>query len=139
MKKQSSLSKLFAYAGNMKYLTILSWVLSIASAWIALVPFYYIWKLMWEVLRVSPDYSKAEHLGAYGWSAVGFALLFMFIYICALMCSHIAAFRVQANMRSALMRHIITLPMGFMDRDGSGKIRKIVNESTAATETYLAH
>lgn len=139
MKKQSSLSKLFAYAGNLKYLTILSWVLSVASAWIALVPFYYIWKLMREVLRVSPDYSKAEHLGAYGWSAVGFALLSMFIYICALMCSHIAAFRVQANMRSALMRHIITLPMGFMDRDGSGKIRKIVNESTAATETYLAH
>lgn len=37
------------------------------------------------------------------------------------------------------MRHIITLPMGFMDKDGTGKIRKIVNESSAATETYLAH
>ena len=139
MKKQSSLSRLFAYAGNFKYLAILSWVLSVVSAWFALVPFYYIWKLMKEVLAVSPDYSKAEHLSVYGWSAVGFALLSMFIYICALMCSHIAAFRVQANMRSTLMRHIITLPMGFMDREGSGKIRKIVNESTAATETYLAH
>ena len=27
------------------------------------------------------------------------------------------------------MRHILTLPMGFMDSEGSGKIRKIVNES----------
>ena len=63
----------------------------------------------------------------------------MIIYICALLCSHIAAFHVQANMRSTLMRHILTLPMGFMDSEGSGKIRKIVNESTAATETYLAH
>ncbi len=78
-------------------------------------------------------------LKSYGWAAVGFSILAMFIYVCALMCSHIAAFRVQANMRSKLMRHILTLPMGFMDKDDSGKIRKIVNESSAATETYLAH
>lgn len=42
-------------------------------------------------------------------------------------------------MRSRLMHHIVTLPMGFMDEEGSGRIRKIVNESSAATETYLAH
>lgn len=139
MKKQSPLSKLFDYAGNFKYLTIASWILSVLSAWIALVPFYYIWKIMKEILDVAPNYSEAKHLSAYGWAAVAFALISMFIYICALMCSHIAAFRVQANMRSKMMRHIVTLPMGFMDKDGSGKIRKIVNESSAATETYLAH
>ncbi|MDD3402984.1 MAG: ABC transporter ATP-binding protein [Hespellia sp.] len=139
MKKESSLQKLFDYAGNYKYLTISSWILSAISAWIALVPFYYIWKIVDEVLQVSPDFGKAVHLSRYGWSAVGFALLSMFIYICGLMCSHIAAFRVQANMRSQTMRHILTLPMGFMDGIGSGKIRKIVNESSEATETYLAH
>ena len=84
LKKQSSLARLFEYAGNYKYLTILSWIFSVVSAWIALVPFYYIWS-------------------------------------------------------SQLMHHIMTLPMGFMDSDGSGKIRKIVNESSEATETYLAH
>ena len=94
---------------------------------------------MKEVLAAAPDYSKAENLAKYGWSAVGFALLALLIYIGALMCSHIAAFHVQAVMRSKLMHHIITLPMGFMDEDGSGKIRKIVNDSSAATETYLAH
>ena len=94
---------------------------------------------MQEVVLAAPDYSKAQNLSGLGWSAVGFALLSMIIYICALLCSHIAAFHVQANMRSTLMRHILTLPMGFMDSEGSGKIRKIVNESTAATETYLAH
>lgn len=139
MKKQSSLSKLFAYAGNFKYLTIASWILSVISAWIALLPFYEIWKMMKEILRAAPDYGKAQNLASYGWSAVGFALLSMLIYICSLMCSHISAFRVQANMRTALMRHIVTLPMGVMDKDGTGKIRKIVNDSSAATETYLAH
>ena len=109
------------------------------SALIALAPFYFIWKIIKEVLRVAPEYGKAENLSAYGWEAVGFALLSMVIYIGGLVCSHIAAFRVQSNIRSTLMRHIITLPMGFMDKDGTGKIRKIVNESSAATETYLAH
>lgn len=139
MKKESSLSKLFAYAGKFRYLTIASWILSVISAWLALVPFYYIWRIMKEVLSVASDFGKAAHLKEYGWAAVGFAILSMLVYVCALMCSHLAAFRVQANIRTSLMRHILTLPMGFLDKDGTGKIRKIVNESSAATETYLAH
>lgn len=139
MKKKSSLKRLFEYAGNHKYLIISSWILSVISAWIALVPFYYIWRIIKEVLEVQPHFEQAENLSKYGWPAVGFSVLSMFIYICGLMCSHIAAFRVQANMRSETMKHIVTLPMGYLDREGSGKIRKIVNESSAATETYLAH
>lgn len=139
LKKQSSLARLFEYAGNYKYLTILSWIFSVVSAWIALVPFYYIWKAIKEVLEVAPHYENAGNIADYGWHAVGFAILSMALYICGLMCSHLSAFHVQAGIRSQLMHHIMTLPMGFMDSDGSGKIRKIVNESSEATETYLAH
>ena len=139
MKKQSSLARLFEYAGNFKYLTILSWIFSAVSAWIALVPFYYIWRVIKEVLDVAPYYENAGNLANYGWHAVGFSILSMFLYICGLLCSHLSAFHVQAGIRSQLMHHIMTLPMGFMDSDGSGKIRKIVNESSEATETYLAH
>ena len=138
-KKPSSIQRLFEYAGSYKYLTIASWVFATISAFVALVPFYFIWRLIQEVLQVAPDYGKAENLSGYGWSAVGFALLAMAIYLGGLVCSHLAAFRVQSNMRSQLMRHILTLPLGFMDDEGSGKVRKIVNESSAATETYLAH
>lgn len=139
MKKESSMSKLFGYAGKFKYLTLASLILSGASALFALIPFVYIWKIIKDVLEVSPNYSAAENLSYYGWMAVIFSACSMVIYIGALMCSHIAAFRVQANMRSMAMHHILTLPLGFMDDVGSGKIRKIVNESSAATETYLAH
>jgi ATP-binding cassette subfamily B protein IrtA len=139
MKKQSALTRLFEYAGNYKYFTMLSRILSVISTWIALVPFYYIWRIMKEVLDVAPAYDQAKGITSLGWSAVGFALLSMIIYIVALMCSHIAAFRIQANMRSAMMHKIVNLPLGFMDQDGSGKIRKIVQESSEATETYLAH
>ena len=138
-KTSKPTKRLFEYAENYKYLTIASWVLATVSAFIALVPFYYIWRLIKEVIRVSPDFDRAQNLSAYGWCAVGSAVLAMLIYMGGLICSHLAAFHVQATMRSRLMRHIMSLPLGFMDKDGSGKVRKIVNESSAATETYLAH
>ncbi|MDD4125755.1 MAG: ABC transporter ATP-binding protein [Eubacteriales bacterium] len=139
MKKQSDLSKLFSYAGSFRYLTISSWVLSAISALVALLPFIYIWKIIKEVLDVAPDYGAAQNLAHNGWMAVLLAILSMLIYVGALMCSHVAAFRVASNIQSRAMHHIVTLPLGFMDSFGSGKLRKIVNESSAATENYLAH
>ena len=138
-KKESSMKRLFEYAGSFRYLTIASWVLSVISAWLALVPFYFIWRIIKKVLETAPDFTNSGSIVTYGWLAVAAAIGSMFIYVIGLMCSHIAAFRVQANMRSQMMRHILTLPMGVMDQAGSGRIRKIVNESSAATETYLAH
>ena len=138
-KEESLLKKLFVFAGSYKYLSIVSAILAAVSAWIALVPFYYIWKIMQEVLRVKLDFSQAVGIGSYGWRAVGYALLGMLIYIAALLCSHISAFHVQASMRTIMMEHIMKLPLGYIESEGSGKIRKIVTDSSAATETYLAH
>lgn len=70
---------------------------------------------------------------------MGFSVTALLIYIAALMCSHIAAFHIAANIRIQTMEHIITLPLGAAESFGSGKLRKIVNESSAATENYLAH
>lgn len=127
------------YAGNHRYFTYSSWILSAVSAIIALVPFWYIWKIIREVLAVAPDFSRAQDLTRNGWMAVLFSVLSVLVYISGLMCSHIAAFRVASNIRKAAMQHIVKLPLGFAESFGSGKLRKIVNESSAATETYLAH
>ena len=139
MKTKSSFSKLMYYAGSHKYLTYVSCILAGISALIALIPFYDVWRIMKEVLEVRPNFSAAVHIRFYGWQAVGFALLSMLIYILGLMCSHKAAFRVQATMRTVMMEHIMKLPLGYVESQGTGKIRKIVADSSAATETYLAH
>ena len=138
-KKPSVLARLMELAGNHKYFTYASGVLAVLSALVALIPFYEIWRIMQEVLQVRPHYEKAVHMTQYGWQAVGFALLAMVLYIAALMCSHKAAFRVQANMRVRMMEHIMKLPLGYVEVEGTGKIRKVVNDSSAATETFLAH
>ena len=139
MKKQSDLSRLMGYAGKHKYLTYASWVLSAVSALVALLPFIYIWKIIKEVLDVSPNFSDATNLVHNGVMAMIFAVSSFLIYVGALMCSHLSAFRVATNMRIAVTEHIARLPIGFVDSFGSGKLRKIVNGSTGATETFLAH
>ena len=139
MKKQADLSRLMGYAGNYRYFTYASWVLSAVSALVALVPFVYIWKILRDVLNAAPDYAQAVNIPHYGWMAVLFAVLAYLIYIAALMCSHLSAFRVATNLRLEVSEHLATLPLGFTETFGSGKLRKIIHESTGAAETFLAH
>lgn len=139
LKKQSNLSRLLSYAGGHKYFTYVSWILSAVCALTALVPFWYIWKIINEVLKASPNFGSAQNLTHYGIMAMAYAIISYLIYIGALLCSHLAAFRIAANMRIDITEHIAKLPIGFTDSFGSGKLHKIINDSTAATETYLAH
>lgn len=139
MKKRSNLQRLLSYAGNRKPLTYISWVLSAASALISLLPFWYIWKILDEVIRAAPDFDKAKNITHYGWLAVLFAVLAIFVYICGLMCSHLSAFRIATNIRIALTKHITTLPLGKIEDFGSGKLRRTISETSGAAEGYLAH
>ena len=139
MKKQSDFSRLMGYAGGHRFFTYASWVLSAISALVALVPFLYIWMILRDVLEAAPNYAQAVDIPRYGWMAVLFAAVSYLIYICALLCSHLAAFRVATNLRLAATAHLAALPLGFTEHFGSGKLRKIIQESTGAAETYLAH
>lgn len=139
MKKESNLKRLLGYAGGRKVLTYLSWVLSSLSALTALLPFWYIWRILKEVIEVSPNYENAVNIKHYGWMAVLFAVISVLIYIAALMCSHLSAFRIATNMRIELTEHITTLPLGKIEEFGSGKLRRIISETSGAAETYLAH
>lgn len=139
-KGKGNLSVLMDYAGRRRVLIYLSWVLSAVSALTALVPFIFVWLIVREVIEANGNFAAVQgSLSVYGWWAVGSALISMLVYFAALMCSHVAAFRVAGNMRKRAMRHIGALPVGFMNSLGSGRVRRIVNESSGATETYLAH
>ena len=133
-KKEKLLPQLLQYAGGRKILTYLSMVIAGISQLLALAPFLYIWAIIRDVIA-----GNHGHIAHYGWMAVVFAIASILVYFGGLMCSHVAAFRIAANMRKALMKHIMTLPIGFLDSLGSGKVRKWVQESTESTETYLAH
>lgn len=139
MQNKSNLSRLLGYAGGRRILAYLSWILSGASAIVALLPLWYIWRILKEVIESAPDFSQAVHITEYGWLAVLFAVLGVLIYIVGLMCSHLAAFRIATNMRIELVDYIATLPMGKIEEFGSGKLRRIISETAGAAETFLAH
>ena len=139
LKNQSDFSRLMGYAGGHRFFTYASWALSAISALVALVPFLYIWMILRDVLEAAPNYAQAVNIPHYGWMAVLFAAVSYLIYICALLCSHLAAFRVATNLRLAAVEHLAKLPLGFVEHYGSGRLRKVIQESTGAAETYLAH
>ena len=139
MKKQSNLSRLLSYAGGHKYFTYVSWILSAVSALTALVPFWYIWKIINEVLKASPNFGSAQNLTHYGIMAMAYAIISYLIYIGALLCSHLAAFRIATNLRLALTEHIARLPLGQIQVSGSGKLRRTIADTAGAAETFLAH
>lgn len=128
-----------SYAGKHKYLTYSSLMLSVISAVLGLIPFVFIFFIIKEVIEVAPNFSEAVNVAHNGIMAVLFAVLSLLVNVGALMCSHLSAFRIAGNIRKTLMSHIAKLPLGFIGEMGSGKIRRIVNESSSATETYLAH
>lgn len=139
MKEKTNFARLMEYAGKRKYFTYASWVLSAISAILALLPFYYIWKIIQEILEVAPNFSQAQSVIFNGWMAVVISLVSYLVYSAALICSHMAAFRVASNIRKETTEHIVKLPLGFADEFGTGKLRSIIFESSAATENYLAH
>ena len=99
----------------------------------------FIFNIIKEVFETTPDFGNAKNLIFNGWMAVLFAVIGYLLYIAALMCSHMAAFRVATNMRKDVLSHLVKLPLGYVEEAGSGRLRKIINDSTAASETYLAH
>ncbi len=123
------------YAGSYRYVIVLGRVLAALSALVGMVPYYDLWR----IIKVAVSGENLSQISGLAWQAVGIMILSMLMYVGALMCTHVSAFRVQANLRTRLMKHIVTLPLGVFDQAGTGKIRRIVNESSAATETYIAH
>ncbi len=123
------------YAGGHSKLITLGRFFAGVSAVMTLVPYYDLWR----IIKIAVNGENTDRISFYAWQAVLLTVGALLVYVAALMCTHIAAFRVQANMRSSLMRRIIKLPLGVFDEDGTGKIRRIVNDSTAATETFIAH
>ena len=113
-KKRSSLSRLLSYAGGHRALTVLGCVLSGIAAVLGLAPYFCIWLVARDTLAVFPDFSAATGLTTWGWMAVWFAVANIVFYFAALMCTHIAAFRTARNIRRAAMRHVVSLPLGWL-------------------------
>jgi len=138
-KKENDLMVLLRYAGNYKGLSFLGLGLSAVAMVLGMVPYICIWLVARDLIAVAPDWKTASGIAGYGWMAFGFALAGIVIYFCALMCTHLAAFRTAANIRKQGMAHLMKTPLGFFDSNASGLLRNRLDGAAAETETLLAH
>ena len=108
MKKDSEISRMFQFAGNRHWLTVLGMILAGISTVLSMLPFVCIWFVIRDMLNASSagDIRLASESTTYAWWAVIFSALSILIYFIALCCSHLAAFRTATNMKKAAMHHV---------------------------------
>lgn len=126
---------LLNFAGKYKFFTYSSCLLSGLSALIAILPFWYVWKILVCIIFSE----SADMISGFAYHAVIYAIISMLIYIAGLLCSHMAAFRIASNIRIRLLNHISSLPLGLIESIGTGKLRRIIIDTSASSENYLAH
>ncbi len=138
-KKESDLSVLLGYAGSYRKLTFTGLVLSALAMILGMLPYICIWLAARDLIAVAPDWTQAASIARYGWMAFAFAFGGIAVYFCALMCTHLAAFRTAANIRKQGMAHLMKTPLGYFDSNASGLIRNRLDGGASETETLLAH
>ncbi|MBQ9428881.1 MAG: ABC transporter ATP-binding protein, partial [Clostridia bacterium] len=138
-KKQSDVAALLGYAGKYKGLTFLGLALSAVAMILGMAPYICIWLAARDLIAVAPDWSAATEISKYGWMAFAFAFGGIIVYFCALMCTHLAAFRTATNIRKQGVAHLMKTPLGFFDSNASGLLRNRLDGGASETETLLAH
>lgn len=124
--------------GRRKALLPVAIVLSALGGLAGLAPFVFIWLIVRELLS-GGDIGAQTQVTSYAWWAAGTAVGGVVLYFGALMCSHLAAFRVESNIRKSAMRRIVGMPLGFFDSNTTGRIRKIIDDNASITHSFLAH
>jgi len=137
-KKEFILKRFTPYMGKKKALLPLSLILSGFSAVLNIVPFVLVWYITRDILS-APQTINVSNVGNYALLAFASAIAGVVVYFCALMSSHLAAFRVEVGLQKVGMQKIMFMPLGFFDQYSSGKMRKIVNDGAGTTHTFLAH
>ena len=138
-KKQSDLSVLLGYAGSYRGLTFLGLALSAVAMILGMAPYLCVWLVVRDLVAVAPNWAQAAEISRYGWMAFAFAVSGIVVYFCALMCTHLAAFRTASNIRKQGIAHLMQTPLGWFDNNASGLIRNRLDGASADTETLLAH
>ncbi len=137
-KKRSLLKRFLPYMGNRKFLFPVAFVFSALSAIFNLLPLIFIWFIAREIF-INGMEQGLGNITLYAWLSLGSAFLAVIVYFFALTSSHLAAFRVEVGLRKVGMERIVNMPLGFFDKVSSGKVRKILDDNTSQTHTFLAH
>lgn len=139
-QKSDGMKRLLEYTGKSHGLLVLSRILSGISALFMLGPFLCVYFAARDLVAVFAGAAlDTQSLGRWGILALILELAGLVLYFGALLCSHVVAFHTEKNMKMAALTHLAKMPMGYFDANPSGKLRKIIDDNSFQTQTFLAH
>lgn len=138
-KKKNAILELLGFAGKRRVLAYVGCGLSILNAVLTVMPLVCVWFVVRDLISVYPNWAGASSAAMWAVLAVVFAVLGIIVYFGALMASHLAAFRIAANMRKAMVRHVARIPMGYFSVHSSGEMRRVIDGCAGQTEDLIAH
>lgn len=113
-------------------------VLSAVNGLLSLVPFIFLWLVVRTLLTADGNLADTP-VWDYAIAAFAVSVANVLLYFAALMLSHLSAFRIETNMRRTAMERLMRVPLGFFDTQNTGRMRKIIDEDSSQTHTFVAH
>ena len=113
-------------------------VLSAVNGLLSLVPFIFLWLVVRTLLTADGNLADTP-VWDYAIAAFAVSVANVLLYFVALMLSHLSAFRIETNMRRTAMERLMRVPLGFFDTQNTGRMRKIIDEDSSQTHTFVAH
>ncbi len=113
-------------------------VLSAVNGLLSLVPFIFLWLVVRTLLTADGNLANTP-VWDYAIAAFVVSVANVLLYFAALMLSHLSAFRIETNMRRTAMERLMRVPLGFFDTQNTGRMRKIIDEDSSQTHTFVAH
>lgn len=139
-QKSNGIKRLLSFCGESRRLLTVSRILSGISAVFILMPFLCVYFAARELVAVfAGNELDTRQLLRWGLNALAFELVGLAIYFIALLCSHVVAFRTEKNLKMAALTHLAKMPLGYFDLNPSGKLRKIIDDNSFQTQTFIAH
>ena len=138
-KGRATIARIMDFAGTRRPLTAVGCALVAISMVLTMMPYVFIWLVVRELIAVAPRWGEAASVVGYGWAAFGFAVAGIVVYFLGLMCTHLAAFRIESNMRKACAKRLIAAPLGYYDSHASGILRRRMDAATLNIEQLFAH
>lgn len=137
----TGLARLLEIAGEKKGLLLCSGLLSSASAVLMLVPFISVYFILAELLRhaAAPGGVDGKAMVTWGIIALSGLILGLIASYCGIMCSHLAAFRIQYNLRIRMTEHLGRLPLGYLNGTSTGAVKKTLEQNVEKVESFVAH
>ena len=139
-QKSGGIKRLMEFTGKHRGLLTVSRILSGISSVFILGPFLCVYFAARDLVGVFAGTPlDTNSLVRWGLLALGLELIGLVLYFSALLCSHVVAFHTEKTLKMAALKHLAKMPMGYFDANPSGKLRKIIDDNSFQTETFIAH